>query len=553
MLGLGTPRSTPRKRIRADAVSHTPPDAGMEMTPISSMKRPRPSPEVGSRLTPVEDVKPAAVPGLLVGWGPHPPTKPVISSTRSAPAVVVCPVDPEAPLMLRAGSAPMPTPPSLVAEASSGTRWPTLEAVTSLFSPGAASLFSPAKRPTKSPRRAASALRSSPRFAAARPEPSPFQRPSTQPQPGAIQPRPELRPEGPCERRHGCEHWLALCGAAEARRQQPALYAQLCAAPPPAADVVEQVELDLARTELGGRMLGGATVGKSTEHDELELVQHVDDESAGVLAERQEALRRVLHAFARHDSLTGYVQGMGDIAAQGLLSAYELGEAAEEAAFWWLVHVTGTLLRGFFSEGMAAVWVELGVLSRSLHDMRPQLARHLEAVGCDLACLAPSWYLTLFQRVLNPSESSAALAHLAAGKITPTHLALGILLASEEQLLVSNGLEGVTRELGSMNCGVSRTVGPGVLRAAALVAERWPADALSRLREKAEQEVAEREAAIAEARAARVTQRAQEADAETARGYKSSTRAALEDVSAEHLAVENGEQPARKRRRSDAS
>ena len=318
---------------------------------------------------------------------------------------------------------------------------------------------------------------------------SQFQRPSI-PQPGAVAPPATLRPEGPCERRHGCEHWLSLCGGAEARRRQPTLYAQLCAAPPPAAEIVAQIERDLARTELCGTMLGEVRVGQpmergeidlvqsfedeSTVHGEVDLVQRFEVESVGTLPERRDALRRVLLAFARHDSLTGYVQGMGDIAAQGLLSAYELGEAAEEAAFWWLVHATGTILGGFFAEGMAAMWVELRVLSHTLHDMRPQLARHLDAVGCNLASLAPSWYLTLFQRVLHPSESSAALSQLAAGVITTTHLALGILLASEAQILAAHDLEGVTRELGGMGCGVSRTVGPGVLRAAALVRERWP-------------------------------------------------------------------------------
>ena len=136
-------------------------------------------------------------------------------------------------------------------------------------------------------------------------------------------------------RRHGCEHWLALAGVAFERHQPPGLglYTRLCGAPPPAAEVVEQIELDVARTNVGEGEAGEGEAG--------------DGEgaagAAGAAEARRAALRRVLLAWARHDAGTGYVQGMDTIAAAALLpsaaacpSLGEGNEAVEEAAFWWL-------------------------------------------------------------------------------------------------------------------------------------------------------------------------------------------------------------------------
>ena len=77
-------------------------------------------------------------------------------------------------------------------------------------------------------------------------------------------------------RRHGCEHWLALSGVALERREPPGhgLYARLCGAPPASAEVAEQIELDVVRTNVG-------------------------EGEAGEVEARRAALRRVLLAWAR--------------------------------------------------------------------------------------------------------------------------------------------------------------------------------------------------------------------------------------------------------------
>ena len=269
----------------------------------------------------------------------------------------------------------------------------------------------------------------------------------------------KLSLDGPAERLHGCEHWLALSGVARQRSERQGWYSELCrtsAGEGTPSHVIDQVEVDVARISMA---------------DEVDR-RGSDNTSAAPT--RHESLRRVLVAYALHDPLTGYVQGMGDIAATALLSASRLDEHAEEAAFWWLVHVNEHLLPGFFAPGMAAVWTELGVLHRALVALRPHLATHLATVGWDLACFAPSWYLTLFQRILDPAERRRALTALAARRLEPSHLALGILLVSEGELLATSTFDEVTHILCSNICSLSRSTRPGVLRAAETAAQALP-------------------------------------------------------------------------------
>jgi hypothetical protein len=254
--------------------------------------------------------------------------------------------------------------------------------------------------------------------------------------------------------RHSCEHWLALSGGALEREEQPGLYAALSGAPVPPPQVVEQVELDIARTDVGE-----------------------DDAEA-----RRAGLRRVLLAWARHEPEIGYVQGMDAIAVAALLPAAcaELGPEAEEAAFWWLKGAVHGPLRGFYREGMPGLWAELGCLRRALGVVHPALATHLEAMGCDVTIFGPSWYLTLFTRILPRDELGAALAALAARKLAPTHVALGVLLASQQALLSAASFDEAVHALCSdVGASRARRAPAGVLARATEAAKLLPTSALA--------------------------------------------------------------------------
>ena len=91
----------------------------------------------------------------------------------------------------------------------------------------------------------------------------------------------DAEPSSPVIAGPGCEDWLALSGAVRERTKNPGLYRRLCKAPPPPRAVVEQVEMDVVRTQTG--------------------------DNARAVA-RRAALRNVLLAFARHDPQVGYVR-----------------------------------------------------------------------------------------------------------------------------------------------------------------------------------------------------------------------------------------------------
>ena len=254
--------------------------------------------------------------------------------------------------------------------------------------------------------------------------------------------------------------WLEI--AARLAGENFGVYPALCAAGAPEATIAEQIEIDIVRTDLGD-----------------------DSEQA---SSRRDVLRRVLHAFSRHDPATGYVQGMDCIAAAALIhvepaATFSAAAALEERAFWWLVHASSTLLRGFFTSGMPALWSELSVLRASLLSIRPQLVAHLDGLGFDFALLAPSWYLTLFQRILDDAEVASTLTALTASHVEPTHIALGIVLTCESELLSAWDFDSAANALCGTVCASRTRRAPfGVLAHAMRVAALLPPKKLTQIR-----------------------------------------------------------------------
>lgn len=266
--------------------------------------------------------------------------------------------------------------------------------------------------------------------------------------------------------------WLDAATCAYLRQpDHRGLYASLCAAGPPDVTTAEQIQIDIVRTDLGDGL----------SDSELEV--------------RREALRRVLQAFSLHDAQTGYVQGMDSIAAAALLTS-ECGvmhldgtwssssaAASEEKAFWWLVHVTSHLLDGFFSRGMPALWTELGVLRVAVTSLRPKLIAHLDSLGFDFSLLAPGWYLTLFQRVLDAAEVAPILSAFTSGALQPVHVALGIVLTCEATLFAAADFDQAASALfGTASASRSRRAPKGVLAHARKVATLLPPKKLKALR-----------------------------------------------------------------------
>lgn len=260
-------------------------------------------------------------------------------------------------------------------------------------------------------------------------------------------------------------------------------YQSLVAAGPLDKPTASQIEVDIVRTNLG--------------------------DGDGVEAKREQ-LRRVLNAFSRHEPSIGYVQGMDAVAAAALDGGAEghessrsdskdaecdggresstdrhADDAVEERAFWWLTHVTSTLLRGFYSNGMPALWVELSVLRKALVALRPKLVAHLDRLGFDFGLLAPSWYLTLFQRILDTSEIAPSLAALSARKVEPTHIAIGIVLACEPALLAASDFDHAAKVLcGTVCASRSRRAPTGVLAHATKAISLMPSAKLAKWRAK---------------------------------------------------------------------
>lgn len=116
-------------------------------------------------------------------------------------------------------------------------------------------------------------------------------------------------------------------------------------------------------------------------------------------------------------------------------------------------------------------WHELGVLRAAVTSIRPKLLAHADKLGFDLSLLAPGWYLTLFQRILDQQEAAQALHALASKTLEPIHIALGIVLTSEAALMAAKDFDQAANALyGTVCASRSQRTPIGVLAQAFKVA-----------------------------------------------------------------------------------
>eukprot|EP00887_Chlorella_sp_A99_P001441 scaffold8.g1441.t1 len=156
--------------------------------------------------------------------------------------------------------------------------------------------------------------------------------------------------------------------------------------------------------------------------------------------EGQEALARVLYAFARHKPDVGYCQGMNYVAALLLLV---LGRA-EEDAFWVLASLidddsAGILYQDMYATDLTGTHVEMRSLRELVERKLPRLAAHLDALGCDMSIVATDWFLCLFATTM-PAESAARVwdALLVEGPKVLFRVALALLRLHERALLAQD-------------------------------------------------------------------------------------------------------------------
>lgn len=105
----------------------------------------------------------------------------------------------------------------------------------------------------------------------------------------------------------------------------------------------------------------------------------------------QEALYRVLKAYAVHDEEVGYCQGFSFIAAALLL------HMPEEQAFCVLVKImTDYGLRYTLRDGFETLYLRFYQLDRFIEDQLPDLSKHLKEQHVESHMYASQWFLTLF-------------------------------------------------------------------------------------------------------------------------------------------------------------
>jgi len=209
--------------------------------------------------------------------------------------------------------------------------------------------------------------------------------------------------------------WMEVSGANDRRREfGPSHYHASVQAGRATSPFVHQIKLDVPRT-----------------FPNCDWIQNDDG---------QAALRRVLTAFAHHNPLIGYCQGMNFVAAMLLIV---LGHD-EEAAFWVLASLIddedrGILYPDMYSRDLSGCHVEMRSLRGLVESKLPRLAAHLSAMKSDMSILATDWFLCLYSTSL-PSETVARVwdALLHEGPKVLFRVALALLKMHEPLLLATD-------------------------------------------------------------------------------------------------------------------
>ncbi|XP_032598993.1 TBC1 domain family member 9 isoform X2 [Drosophila grimshawi] len=170
------------------------------------------------------------------------------------------------------------------------------------------------------------------------------------------------------------EIWLIFSGAIHDKENNPGLY----------EDLVEKAAL-----------LKNCAV-----HDEIDrdLPRSLPEHPAFQCTDGIGALRRVLQAYALHNSKVGYCQAMNIVTSVLLLFC------DEENSFWMLAGLCENLLPDYYEDKVVGAQIDQGVLNELVDSHLHDLHDHLENLGV-IKMISISWFLTIFMSVISYESS----------------------------------------------------------------------------------------------------------------------------------------------------
>lgn len=188
-----------------------------------------------------------------------------------------------------------------------------------------------------------------------------------------------------------------------------------------------------------------------------EIAKDIQRTLPGVAFSRA-ALAAVLNAYAWHNPLLGYTQGM-NLTCAALLSAHERaapgGDHAEDV--FWLLAALVEARRGCYSQSMCGCVRDARVMGDLVAFREPLVAQHVERLGVSFPHLCSPWVLCMFLDSPLPVDTALRLwdGFFLAGDQVFFHAVLSVVRAASDRILRAGTPERLLRlMLGGVGRGV---------------------------------------------------------------------------------------------------
>ncbi|XP_042900319.1 growth hormone-regulated TBC protein 1 isoform X1 [Parasteatoda tepidariorum] len=260
--------------------------------------------------------------------------------------------------------------------------------------------------------------------------------------------------------------WSYISGAKEMKEEKPDLYTTILRSPMK-QEIIETIDLDIPRTFPDNIYFKGASPDS-----------------------KRESLKNVLLAFAHHNPLIGYCQGLNFIAGIMLLVTDN-----EDMTFWLLQSLKERILPDYYTKEMTGLLTDIGVLEELIKSKVPQVHERMLQTDVSWSMYVSKWFICLFAEVL-PIETVLRIwdCLFYEGSKILLRVAVTLVMKNQDKILAAKNFVEITEVFKSLPLGATVTECHTFMQSIFRVPGSFPKALIYKLRESCRQNVEKEQA-----------------------------------------------------------